>query len=567
MRISRTFRALFSLLFLPVTVAGTAAFALDDFWTGATDTDWNTGTNWNGGVAPSAGGDTGRINIDGTGGGLLINAAQTVPNGVGSIRMGAGGSPANNAMDATIQQTASDVNVADFVLIGDQPDHTGTYTWNISGGSLNTASGEIVIGKEATGVLNASGTSVIDTGTNSLLLGEEPGGVGTLTVSDNAKVTSAEGLFAIRVGESGSGTVMQTGGTVEATAALIEIGREPGGMGTYDISGGTLSSVNKLTLGREGTGELSVSGTGTVDVRSLVMGDAGTGNITQTGGSVLVATSSNIGGAGGTQSSAGFATYDMSDGVFTSTVRLLLGRGNVDAGGNSLPGMGTINQDGGDVTAGEVHIGGRLARVQVGNGVYNISAGTLTADDANRGGIVVGTELGSVGELHASGTAQVTSAVGIRVGPSDGTGLLSLTGPDVTMSAESLEIGANGTLDINSGSGISPIVVNSALGTTLAGSLLVDLSTWSEHEDVVLIDNVDALATVAGQFLGLPENALVPGTGLSLPVRITYQGGDGNDVALNVVPEPSTISLLATVAVMALAIGGRASWRRRALRA
>ena len=66
--------------------------------------------------------------------------------------------------------------------------------------------------------------------------------------------------------------------------------------------------------------------------------------------------------------------------------------------------------------------------------------------------------------------------------------------------------------------------------------------------------------TNTGTFLTAPQGSIVGtfGTG-NLPLYIYYNGGDGNDVVLDTVPEPSTF-VLAFLGLMGLAAY---IWRRR----
>jgi hypothetical protein len=78
--------------------------------------------------------------------------------------------------------------------------------------------------------------------------------------------------------------------------------------------------------------------------------------------------------------------------------------------------------------------------------------------------------------------------------------------------------------------------------------------------DVYLIDNFQLLAgmsfdilkvggTLTGQYDGLGEGSLV-GNYSGTDLHITYLGGDGNDVTLYTIPEPTTL-LLALLALVA----------------
>jgi fibronectin-binding autotransporter adhesin len=84
--------------------------------------------------------------------------------------------------------------------------------------------------------------------------------------------------------------------------------------------------------------------------------------------------------------------------------------------------------------------------------------------------------------------------------------------------------------------------------------------TPSLGQQFTLIDDRFAGA-VEGTFRNLPEGAIFSAGGV--PLRISYVGGDGNDVAITVVPEPG-----ATVTLVALPITliRRPRWRRCAAR-
>ena len=70
--------------------------------------------------------------------------------------------------------------------------------------------------------------------------------------------------------------------------------------------------------------------------------------------------------------------------------------------------------------------------------------------------------------------------------------------------------------------------------------------------DVLLVSVGD---TLTGEFNGLSEGAAVPGSGGRF---ITYAGGDGNDIVLSAIPEPSALCL--ALAGLLAATGSR---RRR----
>src|SRR5262249_42892184 len=78
------------------------------------------------------------------------------------------------------------------------------------------------------------------------------------------------------------------------------------------------------------------------------------------------------------------------------------------------------------------------------------------------------------------------------------------------------------------GSGHDQIRLSAGV-VSLGGSLSVQLGFEPAGQLFTIIDNTDASA-VAGTFSGLPEGAFVVAGGEVF--RISYQGGDGNDVVL-----------------------------------
>ncbi len=91
----------------------------------------------------------------------------------------------------------------------------------------------------------------------------------------------------------GTGTVTQTGGTVNVTGAsgrVFTLGDNGTGTGSYTISGGTCNVTNGdfyLSYGASSSGSLYVQGTGALSVAGdTLVGYANTGLVTQTGGTV-----------------------------------------------------------------------------------------------------------------------------------------------------------------------------------------------------------------------------------------------------------------------------------------
>lgn len=307
-------------------------------------------------------------------------------------------------------------------------------------------------------------------------------------------LSSDQSVTDFTVGSDGaggtSGTVNQTAGTLSgAGTSWAKVGTDgAGNVGTYNLSGSAaLSNFDVFALGIvDGVGELNLSDTASLTTNSgVAMG--GTATVNQTGGS------------------------------FTSGAWI----------GLSNFGGGTVN--------------------------YNISAGSIVS---NGDVFTVGED--GAGNLNVSGTADVqANGLSMIVGRNDNSaGILEITGSSASVAVNDLLLdtgtGSSAILSfIADSGGITEIVSadNTEFGDD--ASLLVDLTgdadfanytTSGSSLEILLIDNA---AGVTGTFAGLAEGASVS-IGGGKTGTISYIGGDGNDVVLNVfvVPEPSSIVVL-----------------------
>jgi len=290
-------------------------------------------------------------------------------------------------------------------------------------------------------------------------------GPGSVTVSGTGTLNNA-GTLQVGTMAGGTGRLIQTGGTVVSASDLYLGNNQPSGvaLGTYDMSGGTLT-VNGLhtVVGRYGQGHFTQND-GTVNLRRLFLaesaGSAGsTYNInggtlntsdyldvargqdatfTQTGGDV------NVGGdlyvANGETINRGHAgTYDMQGGTLTvNGLHTVVGRG----------GVGHFSQDG-DSTV-------NLRRLFVAE--FSGSAGsTYTLDD----GTLNLTERMEVGRHAAAtftqngGTVNATAALtagdpfNILVGVGSNAGVYNLAGGVLNVGL--LQKGSAGDFNFNGG--------------------------------------------------------------------------------------------------------------------
>jgi hypothetical protein len=227
---------------------------------------------------------------------------------------------------------------------------------------------------------------------------------------------------------------------------------------------------------------------------------------------------------------------------------------------------GTVIQTGGTVTADNtVRIGSEPGSV----GNYTISAGLLATATDGSGTFQIGRN-GATGTLRVEGTAQVTHGAELYIGDvqnSNTSGRLEIIGSAAAVQIGQLEnaAGVRETIQWQAGAaGVTPLVVTGAGplvsnraqlqdptelaantgangGGNLTGdgiALELDLSAITASTILTLIDNRSADAITGFFEMGLTKNLyeegeLVLGTGFDGTVTISYLGGTGNDVTLN----------------------------------
>ena len=226
-------------------------------WTGATDTGWFTTTNWSTGFVPT---NVGQPTIDTTTNAPVIDGgiAPGVAPAAGSFQQIFIG---ENATGALTIQNAGTLN-ADNAFIGDNAGSNGTVTmtgasiWNSTGTSNGT-----IVGFNGTGTFNLSGGTV---NTANTILGFGAASNGSVTVDASTwNQTGAAPLSALFVGYGGLGTfTVQNGGTVAAVDTYV--GHLAGSTGTATVTGvGSSWTGNSFFIGNSGTGTFNVLAGGT----------------------------------------------------------------------------------------------------------------------------------------------------------------------------------------------------------------------------------------------------------------------------------------------------------------
>ena len=307
-------------------------------------------------------------------------------------------------------------------------------TLNIDGANTSvTAARLIVIGYGNN--LNRSGTVNITNGATltatlgNINLGDSTdstqGIPGILNVDGNVSIPSAGSDLLVGAFQAPS-TVTQTSGLI-SVADRIEVGSVASNGSSFSTSGGTTSIGGSffVGLGTSTNAAVNISGTGIITTQSrfLVGGGTSTGNlVTQSGGTLNTTLDVRVGDV-----TTGTSTYNLSAGAINSTTGMIVGR----------QGTGKFIQTGGQaILSGPLAIGNRESTTNANSGLYEISAGSVSATALNiaPAGVgefrVVGDD-GAVsinGNFAASNTANGAATLTYKLESGDSLSLVSVTG-------------------------------------------------------------------------------------------------------------------------------------------
>ncbi len=453
-------------------------------------------------------GGTGTFNL--AGGSMTLNALTAD----GEIRVGqvdAGGNTGHGTFNFSSGSIAFNApNLAttgefNFLVVGEGLNSTGTF--NQSGGSLTGPGVAFEIGvNQGVGTYAMTNQANVALGTgSSIFIGDSPSGVGLLHISGNSTF-SATNSQTFLGSEGGVGTIEQDGVgsvvTFNSAALQFYIGSDPASTGNYDLSAGTLNiNSGDVEVGSSlgSTGNLNQTGGALISAATVIVGDEGAGTYNLSAGTGTFKNGLTLGSVagslgvvnqtGGTATISG-STLDLAQayvagGNATGSLYNLTG-GILQVGGtNGIVGPGTLALGGGTVRV----IGSDLST----SVKTTLAAGTHSTIDTNGlNAVWNGNITGATGGLTkiGAGTLELTGANTFSGGTivSQGT----LTAGSAT--ALGLDNVTNGGL-LNTGNGNHVLHVGGAYAQLASGVLSLTIDSATVHD----VLTVAGTATLRGK--------------------------------------------------------------------
>ncbi|HVM63125.1 MAG TPA: hypothetical protein VMV72_19860 [Verrucomicrobiae bacterium] len=371
------------------------------------------------------------------------------------------------------------------------------------------------VGNFGVGMLTVSnGTALV----GAIEMGENPGDVGTLTVAAGTNAFSGY-LFDGYAGGS-TGAIWVAGGRLVVTNSDLRVGNN--GVGQMAVSNGTcLARDVEVGFVAGANGTLTVAGGTAALVGPLLVG-GGSGTVWATGGQLVITNAPGAVGAG-----SGF----LADGsiILTNGGSLVVSNSAVTIGNK---GSGALTNAGGSlVVNGNIVLGGGGST----RGQMTMSGGMCAASE-----ILLGNTSGSQGTLTMAGGTNTLSA-GVIVGVSSGTsGTVWMTGGRLDASAGDIEVGnfGVGNMTMSNGTcladgvilaqGTGPGTLTFAGGTTTIGFILDVAGDYGSTGTVWLTGgqlNVNVESEVG--YLGDGHMTVSNGTWQTAAGQVGYYGAAG----------------------------------------
>ncbi|MGZ4982955.1 MAG: autotransporter-associated beta strand repeat-containing protein, partial [Chthoniobacterales bacterium] len=350
--------------------------------------------------------------------------------------------------------------------------------------------------------------------------------------SSTAGTASVFGLSGTSIGFSGNSSAGNAKITTNDNNSLSFSGSSTAGNATIGLADNTfLGFGDSSTAGNANIGSLGIisfGGSSTGGTAQINLGsDGGHTGLLQIDHDVTIGSLAGITMFGGNPGvSLGANTLTVGSNNLSTTYQGTIGGG----GGLTKIGTGTLTLAGTGTLATNTY-----------TGATNVNGGVLQVD----GSIASNTFVNNGGTLGGTGTIKnnVTVNNGGTVSPGDSPGTLTIQG------ALTLNSGATFKFELNSSTAVADKVI--ANGVTIDGAefSFTDLgnSMLAVGMIFVVIDDT-AMSPITGTFANLPDQSLV--TIGSNTFLVNYEGGDGNNLTIQVVPEPSTWLLVVFVSLI-----------------
>lgn len=321
---------------------GTSVFAAEYNWSGG-EGNWSGWTDWVNGTGNNANINSGPFTLD-----TAVTAQNVVLKNNTTLNINANLAGRFLNLTASATPTANiqgGTNTLTFLHVSNGNSLTNCPTLTITGGSTtinSTASSRtdaLIFGYNGNtyGKGSMSGGSLTLLNTSQFILGLNANSQGNFDFSGGT--ISVNNTLGIGSNGIGTFTMSQADSSVPASleAAYITIGSGAGSNGTFNYSGGTISTQN-LTVGLNGTGKLNVTGGSLSITEAMNLKVGANGTIEVSGGELLFP----AGLVAGSDTFAG--TVKVSGGTLTPASLVV---GKTKAGSLTISG-GTLNANTGD---------------------------------------------------------------------------------------------------------------------------------------------------------------------------------------------------------------------------
>lgn len=569
---------------------GQQSFADNYRWTGSTNTDWNTASNWmwGSGSLPTAADQASFDNPAAPT--AVLNSSTTID----YLVLGGGSSGSLSILGALTTNQA---------LLGNSTGSSGTLTVSGASASFSVLSRGLNLGNEGTATLTVSGGAAASS-TGTVYIGASPGGNGTLNLDTGGSFNAS--TADLYVGYGGTGAVSVTEGQLESASATLGDGVGSSGTITLTGSGSSWDNTGVLRVGGGGSGQLNIQDGATVTTGSATVASTVASSIDVSGsGSELDITGAfYLGlGANATLNVSSGATVSAGDTVIarhaaSTSSATVSGTGsnwttaNLRLGGDSddpasLGGTATLDvENGASMNTTSVQLGGvangsgtvtiddaswtstgLLSIGYAGNGRFTVQNGA-TANSANT---IIGHLAGGEGTATVTGTGSSwTNGGNLYIG-NEGTGTLNVEAGATTSSTGTVYLGAgstgDGTLNLRTGGSFDAGTNHLFIG--YGGTGLVDITAGHlESDGATLGDGTGSSGTAtlsgAGSSWSNAGALSVGGSGsgqLSLTggATLTTQSASVASTVTSSIGVSGTNSLLTINGAFYLGIDGNAS--------